>query len=176
MPVELVRRGAGVNCPARAVKNTALEVLRLLNQDKTELSLALVGDREIRKLNAKYRKKNYATDVLSFPAAKNSPEPIRLLGDVVISVDKARAQAKERGWTVKEEVTTLLIHGIVHLLGYDHERSARDARVMGRLERRIYRALCERGFLRVYYKKRRNREARTTKSGSRSQNSRAGRK
>lgn len=145
MPVELVRRGVGENCPARAVKNTALEVLRLLNQEKTELSLALVGDSEIRQLNAKYRKKDYATDVLSFPAAKNLRGPIRLLGDVVISVDRARAQAKERGCTLKEELTILLIHGILHLLGYDHERSAHDARVMGRLEGKIYRALCERG-------------------------------
>ena len=147
MPVELIRRGAGQNYPARAVKNTALEVLRLLNREQAELSLALVGNSEIRQLNAKYRKKDYATDVLSFPAAENLPGPIRLLGDVVISVDKARAQAKERGRTLKEELATLLIHGIVHLLGYDHERSARDARAMGRLERKIYRALCERGFL-----------------------------
>lgn len=154
MPVELIRRGAGQNYPPRAVKNTALEVLRLLKHDRAELSLALVGNSEIRRLNAKYRKKDYATDVLSFAAAENLPGPMRLLGDVVISVDKARAQAKERGRTLKEELTTLLIHGIVHLLGYDHERSARDARIMGRLERKIYRALCERGFLKVYYRKR----------------------
>jgi len=147
MPVELTRRGAGENCPARAVKKTALEVLRLLNQDKAELSLALVGDSEIRKLNARYRKKDDATDVLSFPAAETLPGPIPVLGDVVISVDKARAQAKERGRTLIEELTTLLIHGILHLLGYDHERSARDARVMEGLERKVYRALCERGFL-----------------------------
>jgi probable rRNA maturation factor len=147
MPVDLTRRGAGKRYPARAVKSLALEILRLLNCEQTELSLALVGDSEIRKLNAKYREKDYATDVLSFPAAETLPGPLPLLGDVVISVDKARAQAKERGRTLKEELTTLLIHGIMHLLGYDHERSARDARVMRRLERKIYRDLCERGFL-----------------------------
>jgi probable rRNA maturation factor len=108
-----------------------------------------VGDREIRKLNAKYRAKDYATDVLSFTAEDHAPGPIPLLGDVVISIDKARAQAKERGRTMQEEMTTLMIHGIVHLLGYDHEKSARDARVMQRLERKIYRALCERGVLQV---------------------------
>jgi rRNA maturation RNase YbeY len=146
MPVEVVRRGAGRKYPGRAVKNTALAVLRLLKVEKAELSLALVGDPEIRKLNAKYRGKNYPTDVLSFPA-EDLPGPIRLLGDVVISIDKMRAQAKERGRPFKEEVTILLIHGIVHLLGYDHERSARDARIMARLERKIYRALCERRYL-----------------------------
>jgi probable rRNA maturation factor len=147
MPVEVVRRGSGRKYPARVVKNTALEVLRLLNHQGVELSLALVGNFEIRKLNAKYRAKDYPTDVLSFTAENHLPGPVRLLGDVVISVDKARAQAKQRGRTIKEEMTTLLIHGIVHLLGYDHERSARDAHVMRRLERKIYRALCERGFL-----------------------------
>jgi rRNA maturation RNase YbeY len=67
----------------------------------------------------------------------------------VISVDRARAQAKERGRTLEEELTTLLIHGILHLLGYDHERSPRNARVMQSLERKVYRALCERGVLEV---------------------------
>jgi probable rRNA maturation factor len=147
MPVEVMRRGAGKKYPARAIKNTALEVLRLLKRENTELSVALVGNPEIRRLNAKYRNKNYATDVLSFPAEDHLPGPVRLLGDVVISVDKTRAQARQRGRTLKEEMTTLLIHGIMHLLGYDHERSARDARVMGNLERKIYRALCERGYL-----------------------------
>jgi probable rRNA maturation factor len=149
MPVEVIRRGAGKKYPARAAKDTALEVLRLLKRENVELSLALVGNPEIRKLNAKYRRKNYATDVLSFPAEDHLAGPTRLLGDVVISVDKTRAQAKERGRSLKEEMTTLLIHGIVHLLGYDHERSARDARIMERLERKIYRALCERGYLQV---------------------------
>ena len=147
MPVEVVRRGAGKEYSAHAVKNAAREILRLLKRENVELSLALVGNSEIRRLNAKYRGKNNATDVLSFPAEDHWLGPIRLLGDVVISIDKARAQAKERGHSLEHETTTLLIHGIVHLLGYDHERSARDARIMGRLERKIYRVLCERGYL-----------------------------
>jgi probable rRNA maturation factor len=147
MPVEVVRRGAGKRYPAGAVRKTALEVLRLLERQDAELSLALVGNPEIRKLNARYRGKDYATDVLSFPAADHLPGTDRLLGDVVISIDKMRAQAKARGRSIKAEMTTLLIHGIVHLLGYDHERSARAARVMAKLERKIYRALCERGYL-----------------------------
>jgi probable rRNA maturation factor len=147
MPVEVVRRGAGKKYSARVVTTTATEILRLLNCQDVELSLALVGNSEIRKLNAKYRGRDYATDVLSFPAADNLPGPVSLLGDVVISVEKARAQAKERGRSLKDEMTTLLIHGIVHLLGYDHERSARDERAMRTLERKIYRSLCGRGYL-----------------------------
>jgi rRNA maturation RNase YbeY len=146
MPVDVVRRGAGTKYPVRAARSTALEVLRLLDREQAELSLALVGDAEIRKLNAQYRGKDYATDVLSFPADDEFSAPVHLLGDVVISLDKTRAQAKERGRSVNEELAILLIHGIVHLLGYDHERSARDARIMARVERRIHRALCGRGY------------------------------
>jgi probable rRNA maturation factor len=149
MPVELTRRGAGKKYPARTAKNVAVEILRLLKLERAELSLALVGNREIRKLNARYRKKDYATDVLSFGAAERFPGPVPLLGDVVISVDKAQAQAKAGGRTLEEELTALLIHGILHLLGYDHERSARAARVMQSLERKVYRALCERGVLKL---------------------------
>ena len=66
----------------------------------------------------------------------------RLLGDVVISVDRAEEQAKAGGWTLNEEIDRLLIHGILHLLGYDHERSKKQAQVMRALERKITRALC----------------------------------
>ena len=116
--------------------------------------MALVGNREIRKLNAQYRKKDDATDVLSFPAGETLSKRAALLGDVVISVEKAREQARSRGRPLKEELSTLLIHGVVHLLGYDHERSERDARIMERFESRLFRALCERGLLRVYSGKR----------------------
>ena len=149
MNVEIARHGAGRKYPLRGIKKTTIGILRLLKQERAEVSLALVGNREIRKLNALFRKQDYPTDVLSFPAAENLPGGLRLLGDVVISVDKARAQAEEHGRTLREEVITLLIHGIVHLLGYDHERSARDARVMKRLESRIFRALCDGERLRV---------------------------
>jgi rRNA maturation RNase YbeY len=87
--------------------------------------------------------------VLSFPVDKNLPVDAGVLGDVVISVDTARRQAKEGGKTLDEEMTTLLVHGIVHLLGYDHERSAKEARRMGRLEKKVYRALCAKVRLRL---------------------------
>jgi len=68
---------------------------------------------------------------------------------VIISVDKARSQSDERRRTLDQEMATLLVHGIVHLLGYDHERSAKDTRVMKRLENKIYRRLCEQGLIKV---------------------------
>jgi probable rRNA maturation factor len=149
MPVEIVRRDAGKRFPSRKLKAIALKLLELVKQDKAELSLALVGNAEIQKLNAKFRQKNYPTDVLSFPAEDGLPGAVRLLGDVIISVDKARQQARERGRTLDEEMATLLIHGVLHLLGYDHERSAKDARIMERLEKQVYRALCDQNILQV---------------------------
>ena len=149
MPVELIRRAAGRKISSRRLKQIALAVLQLTEQQDAELSLAMIGNAEMQKLNARYRHKDYPTDVLSFPSAKNLPAEPRLLGDVIISVDKAAAQAKERRRTLDQEMATLLIHGIVHLLGYDHERSAKDARIMTRIEKKIARQLCERGLLKV---------------------------
>ena len=149
MPVEILRRGGGKKYPARRLKSVAARILKLLKKNKAELSVALIGNAEMRKLNRQFRKKDYPTDVLSFPAAPGMPGGVRLIGDVVISVDKAKEQAKEGGRTLDEEMISLLIHGVLHLLGYDHERSAKDARIMGRLEKKIYRALCEDGLLEI---------------------------
>jgi probable rRNA maturation factor len=144
MSVEIIRRYSGKEFSARKLKSVALKILQLVGQEKSELSVGLIGDAEMRKLNARFRSKDYPTDVLSFPVEEELPGPVRLLGDVIISVDKARQQAKERRRSLNEEMITLLIHGVLHLLGYDHERSAKEARVMTRLEKKIYRALCDR--------------------------------
>jgi probable rRNA maturation factor len=149
MPVEIAQRGAGKKLSTRKIKKIALTILELAAEKNAELSVALIGNAEMRKLNAKYRKKDYPTDVLSFPVEGIMPEETRLLGDVIISVDKAIEQARARGRSSEQELITLLIHGVVHLLGYDHERSARDARAMGRLEKRIYRQLCERRLIKL---------------------------
>ena len=149
MPVEIVRRAAGRKFSTRRLKQIALAVLQLTEQQDAELSLAMIDNAEMQALNARYRHKDYPTDVLSFPSAKNLPADAWLLGDVIISVDKAAEQAKARRRTLDQELAILLIHGIVHLLGYDHERSAKDARIMTRLEKKIARQLCDRGLLKV---------------------------
>jgi rRNA maturation RNase YbeY len=147
MPVEIVRRDASKEFPSRKLKTIAQKILELVGQNRAELSLALVENSEIQTLNAKYRKKDYPTDVLSFPVEDHLPAKERLLGDVVISVQKAKEQAKQGRRSLDEEMMILLIHGVLHLLGYDHERSAEEARIMTRLEKRLYRALCEQGVL-----------------------------
>jgi probable rRNA maturation factor len=149
MPVEIVRRDAGKKLPTRRLKRIALEILKSVGRERAELSLAIVDNREMRKLNAKFRNKDYPTDVLSFPSDAVPSSGAQVLGDVVISAEKAKEQAQERGRTFDEETVTLLIHGILHLLGYDHERSAKEARRMARLEKKIYRVLCEQGVFEV---------------------------
>ena len=149
MPVEILQRGADKKLPARKIKKIALTILELVGEKNAELSLVLIGNLEMKKLNVRYRKKDYATDVLSFPVEGIVLKETRLLGDVVVSVEKAAQQARALGHSSEQELVTLLIHGIVHLIGYDHERSAREARAMRRVEKRIYRQLCERGVIKV---------------------------
>ena len=101
----------------------------------------------MQKLNAQWRNKDRPTDVLSFPQyevaelqamdrqARKGSIPPWVLGDVVISLDQARLQATERGVDLASELERLFIHGVVHLLGYDHEISPQEARRMRRVER-----------------------------------------
>ena len=147
MAVEITRLGPGAKYPAAALRKTAETLLRALKQGSAELSIALVGDREMRPLNVKYRKKKKTTDVLSFFVEVQPMPGAKLLGDVVISVEQARRQAKQRGKTLKSEMATLLIHGVLHLLGYDHEKSPRQAKIMFACERKLYARLCDRGLL-----------------------------
>ena len=89
-----------------------------------DVSLAFVGDEEMRALNRRFRKKNKTTDVLTFPADDSYAEPgntKRPLGDIVISLDQARRQATSEGHALATEVRYLLLHGILHAHGYDHE-------------------------------------------------------
>lgn len=141
--IDVVREGNGKRVPIRAIKATARRILELLDKHRAELSIALVGDARIQELNAAYRAKNEATDVLSFPADELLPDGTLLIGDVVISVEKAAAQAEARRRSLDDELESLLIHGILHNLGYDHERSAQDAKVMKTMERKIAAALAE---------------------------------
>ena len=149
MAVEITRLGAGTKYPTAALRRTAETLLRALKQNQAELSIALVGDREMRPLNAKYRKKKQTTDVLSFFVEDQPMLGAKILGDVVISVEQARRQAKAQGKSLKSEIGTLLIHGILHLLGYDHEKSPRQAQIMFAYERKLYAHLCDRGLLKL---------------------------
>jgi len=100
------------------------------------VSILLTDDEEVRELNRSFRGKDYPTDVLSFSIDEEVGGK-RILGDVVISVDTAKRQAGERGETLTQTINRLLIHGILHLLGYDHEKSPEDAVVFKKMEEMI---------------------------------------
>jgi probable rRNA maturation factor len=92
-----------------------------------ELSVALVDDDAIHELNRTYRKKDKPTDVLAFPLLDPVPaQPVGLIGDVILSIETARRQAKKHRRSLLDELTMLLGHGILHLLGYDHQTDAEE--------------------------------------------------
>ncbi len=140
-------KGSGVD--ARRLKSDARKLLKAAGEDESALSISLVDDAEITVLNREHRGKDKPTDVLSFPlyeseeldaAVNPASAPERLLGDVVISVDTARRQAAEYEAPLQNEVNRLLIHGILHVLGHDHEEPGERA-VMEAEERRLAAAI-----------------------------------
>jgi rRNA maturation RNase YbeY len=140
--VAVAMRGRRVPALARRLGRAARRLLAGLRLPAAEVSILLVSDREMRTLNHRWRGKDRPTDVLAFAQREGAGgAPDGVLGDVVISVDTARRQAAERGHGLGHEGERLLIHGLLHLLGYDHERSTREARRMHRRERTLARWL-----------------------------------
>ncbi len=103
----------------------AKKALKGENRQTQEISLALVAKEEIKKLNKKFREKNKPTDVLSFNLDERG-----YLGEIVICPEVVKENAKEYGVTVKSEMLKVFVHGILHLCGYDHERSEKDEKEM----------------------------------------------
>ncbi len=107
-----------------------------------EVSVTFTDDAYIRTLNAEYRKKDAATDVLSFPIYEKgepytTPDTPVLLGDIVISLERAKEQGEKIGNTLEEEVSFLTVHSTLHLLGYDHETSQEDEDEMFARQKKI---------------------------------------
>lgn len=141
MPVLVRSRARRPALRPRAVARLAQRVLDAAGEPDAELSLELVGDGRMRRLNRLYRGRDAATDVLAFPMREAVGPRSPLLGDVVISLPTAARQAAEAGRRLDDELAALLIHGVLHLLGYDHERSAREAARMRRRERAVRKAV-----------------------------------
>jgi len=140
--VTVTTRGRRLPTLAERVARRGRRLLAALRLSGAELSLVLVSDAVMRRLNRDWRGKDRPTDVLSFAQREGAGgAPRGLLGDVVISVDTARRQAAERAAPLAHELDRLLIHGVLHLLGYDHERSPTEARRMQRRERQLARRL-----------------------------------
>ena len=118
--------------PATLRQRLITNFARVLERDVARgraFDTLVTGDAELRRLNASFRGRDYATDVLSFPSAEGG----RFLGDIAISLGRARVQSREFGHPIELEVQILMLHGVLHLLGYDHES---DNGSMARAEKR----------------------------------------
>jgi len=146
MPVHMQSQVRSVTIDQARLDRLARAILADVGEAAAELGILFVGDRRMKGLNRRYRGKDRTTDVLAFAMRKAfTLHALRLtpdmLGDVVISVPTAWRQAKEARRSLDEELAWLLVHGILHLCGYDHERSEKEARRMHRRERMILRSI-----------------------------------
>lgn len=132
MTVRLIIEGGPFAGFSRAdLVRRARAMLRALQMEDAELSILLTGDNQIQKLNNTYRAKNRPTDVLAFAQREglHAAHAGRLLGDVVVSVPTATRQAVAGGVDLTSRLTFLLAHGLLHLLGWDHDTSAKSRRM-----------------------------------------------
>ena len=133
--IEVVNRQRRLKVDTRAWADFAEKALAAIGTNGSSATIAFVSDTAIRKLNQQFRGVDKATDVLSFPA-DGPHEPN--LGDIAISVETAASQAKENGLAFDEEIAQLILHGLLHLSGYDHES---DNGEMNPLELRLRKKL-----------------------------------
>jgi probable rRNA maturation factor len=119
------------------------KTLANLGLPEAELSLLLVDDRQIRKLNHRFLGRDKPTNVLAFSMREGEYSSLHphLLGDLVISIETAKRQSKQSGLNEMEMLTLLLIHGILHLLGYEHEGSKKDAREMTLKQKELFQVI-----------------------------------
>jgi probable rRNA maturation factor len=146
LPVRLhIEHGPHRGVSAREVLRRGRAIFEALQLGKAELSIVLTGDEQIRELNRLYRRRDRPTDVLAFAMRDGKrgempvPQPEKqggeLLGDVVVSVPRAREQARERSVPLIAELTMLVAHGALHLLGWDHDTPGKDRRMRAETDR-----------------------------------------
>lgn len=131
--IEVVNRQRGQKVDTEAWATFAEKALDAIGKNRSSATIAFVSDKSIRKLNHQFRNVDKPTDVLSFPAEEKGN-----LGDIAISIDRAATQAKVNGLTFETEIAQLILHGLLHLSGYDHET---DNGEMNRLELRLRKKL-----------------------------------
>jgi len=146
MPVHMQSQVRRITFDQARLERSARAILAEVGETSAELGILFVGDQRMQGLNRRYRGKDRTTDVLAFAMREAcTPHASRLtpdmLGDVVIAVPAAVRQARRGQRSLDEELTVLLVHGILHLCGYDHERSEKEARRMHRRERMILRSI-----------------------------------
>ncbi|MEZ4846722.1 MAG: rRNA maturation RNase YbeY [Bdellovibrionota bacterium] len=118
------------------IQKTLKSALKKMRIDNVHVDVTLINDAEMKKLNRVYRGKNKPTDVLSFGQKDMKIGKLRVLGDIIIAKETTAKQAKKMNHPINDEYTMLAVHGLLHLLGYDHERK-KDELVMFALQRKL---------------------------------------
>ena len=138
--IEIINRQRRHKVQAKRWREFATGALKAIGAGNRDATIVFVSEAALRKLNQQFRSKDSATDVLSFPSQPESfeTEAETNLGEIVISLDRAQAQAKENGLTLVNEVEQLMLHGLLHLCGHDHET---DDGEMNRLELKLRKKL-----------------------------------
>jgi len=138
--IEIVNRQRRRKINATQWREFGEQSLEALGKSEQSVTIVFVADEAIKTLNRKFRGKNYATDVLSFPSEAEvfEVDQQKHLGEVVISVQRAAAQARDNDLSFSNELKQLILHGLLHLAGYDHET---DRGEMDRLEVKLRKRL-----------------------------------
>lgn len=124
--IEIINRQRKHRIRTRAFERLLRDLGRRYRLAGAEVSLSFVGDRAIRTLNRTYLKKDRPTDVLSFPLGERGPDGRFRLGDIVVSVPRARVQGRRSGHGLEAELRRLVVHGFLHLAGFDHGTGIED--------------------------------------------------
>ena len=132
MEVQIGNRQNNHRISEKKIRQTASVILNALDYPEAELSILIVDDQQIAQLNSQYLNREGPTNVIAFSMRQGQFSDIapNLLGDVVISADTAQREAQSAGISMQNRLDQLLIHGTLHLLGYDHENTAAEARKM----------------------------------------------
>ena len=144
MKIRIANRQKRTKIDSRRIRGNVIRLLRLIGCAEKEISISFVDDETIRLLNRQYLRLDKPTNVLSFSLEEGECGKVNpgLLGDVVISVDTALRDAKQGGFTLEEEILFLIIHGLLHLTGYEHVGTSRaNALKMKKREKELFLAL-----------------------------------
>lgn len=141
MPIVIENRQKQIRIDRRSVRRTMSTIMKYLNCGDKAVSLLFVDDKEIREINRRYLSRNYPTNVISFSLTEGEFGNINpnILGDIVISAETALRDAEKSDITLNDELAFLMIHGILHLLDYNHENASQvKTQTMKKKERELF--------------------------------------
>jgi probable rRNA maturation factor len=145
MKLQIENNQNKIKIDKRRIRSTVLRIMRILDCADKEISLSFVDDEKIKELNKEYLGKDKPTNVISFSLREGEYSDInpQIMGDIIISVETAQRDALWGNLTVSQEIDFLIIHGILHLLGYNHENTTREeTNKMRKKEKDLFTAVC----------------------------------